>query len=389
MSTAQHLLDAAVCLTRAQKATGLSDFGDDSLPERFEVLVKHIQAAGLDSAGRQAAIDTIHWHLTSRLSFFDDHKRHRMGEEKIVRPIIATGEPRSGTTLLHALLAQDPNGRSLKFWEVMYPSPPPGAAHANDPRVARANADWREMLERIPRWIVSHPYNDMLGEGLPECERTWAFDFRATYPTAWWRVPMMPVPGLPEDTRAQYRIHKMMLQHVQHGRPPKYWVLKGTSHHHRLAALFEAYPDARVIWTHRDPVQSIASRIVLVGQIAESIDPRIDWTSFAKGIVTICRANFRSMSEDPLADDPRVFHVLYQDMVRDPIGKLRAAYEKFGVSFTPEAKERATHWLANNRSDRYGKFEYSTDVIKEDIEQLYREFEPYSQRFRVPRDLRK
>ena len=389
MNTDQHLLDAAQCLTRAQEATGLSDFGDDSLPERFGSLVKHIQSAELDGDGRQAAANTIQWHLTSRLRFFDDHKRHRLDEEKIVRPIIATGEPRSGTTLLHALLDQDPNGRSLRFWEVMYPSPPPGLAKGHDPRVAQANEDWKEILERIPRWIVSHPYNDMLGEGLPECERTWAFDFRTTYPTAWWRVPMMPVAGLPEDAHAQYRIHKMMLQHVQHSRPPKYWVLKGTSHHHRLAALFEAYPDAQVIWTHRDPVQSIASRIVLVGQIAESIDPRIDWKSFSQGIVATCRANFRSMSEDPLADDPRVFHILYQDMVRDPIGKLREAYENFGVPFTQEAKERAAHWLANNRSDRYGKFEYSTDIIGEDIEQLYREFEPYSQRFRVPRDIRK
>jgi Sulfotransferase family len=181
----------------------------------------------------------------------------------------------------------------------------------------------------------------------------------------------------------------MMLQQAQHGRDSRYWTLKGTSHHHRLAALFEAYPDAQVIWTHRDPVQSIASRIVLVGQIAEAIDPRIDWKSFAKSVIAICRANFKAMSEDPLAEDPRIVHVAYQDMVRDPIGMMREAYDRFGVPFTREAEERATRWLANNRSDRYGKFEYSTDVIGEDIEALYREFEPYSDRFKVPRDSRK
>lgn len=382
-------LDASRCLIRAQMATDLSDFGDATLPARFETLVDRIRAAGLDRAGQQAAVDTIHWLLTSRLKFFSDHNRHGLDRETIARPLIATGEPRSGTTLLHALLAQDPNGRPLRFWEVMYPSPPSGLSAGDDPRVARANADWREILERIPRWIVSHPYNDMLGDGLPECERTWAFDFRATYPTAWWRVPMMPITDLPQDPRAQYRIHKMMLQQAQHGRETRYWTLKGTSHHHRLAALFETYPDAQVIWTHRDPVQSIASRIVLVGQIAEAIDPRIDWTSFAKGVVAICRANFKAMSEDSLADDPRIVHVLYQDMVRDPIGKMGEAYDRFGLPFSRAAEEQATRWLASNRSDRYGKFEYSTDIIGEDIETLYREFEPYSQRFKVPRDARR
>lgn len=382
-------LDASQCLIRAQLDTGLTDFGDDSLPERFRLLVERIRAAGMNAAGDQAALDTIHGLLTSRLAFFADHQHYRLNQEQIVRPMIATGEPRSGTTLLHALLAQDPNGRPLKFWEVMYPSPPPGLAAGNDSRIATANTDWKDILERIPRWIVSHPYNDMLGDGLPECERTWAFDFRATYPTAWWRVPMMPVTDLPQNPKVQYRIHKMVLQHVQHGRPPKYWVLKGTSHHHRLAALFEAYPDAQVIWTHRDPVQSIASRIALVGQIAESIDSRIDWTTFATSVVETCRANFKAMSQDPLADDRRIFHVRYQDLVRDPLTKIREAYSYFGAPFTPDLENGAVHWLTNNRSDRYGKFTYSTDIIGEDVEALYREFEPYSRRFSVPRDPQK
>ena len=71
-----------------------------------------------------------------------------------------------------------------------------------------------------PGWLKIHPYNDMLGDGLPECERTWAFDFRVMTPTAWWRAPIgMFVGGMPVDPPAQYRIHKMMLQHCQYRRP--------------------------------------------------------------------------------------------------------------------------------------------------------------------------
>ena len=151
--------------------------------------------------------------------------------------MFVTGEPRSGTTLMHALMSVDPDARALRFWEVMYPSPPPGVAGDDDPRRARADADWREINAKMPKWLHSHPYNDMLGDGLPEDERTWAFDFRVMTPTAWWRVPMQTlVGGLPTDAAAQYRIHKVMLQQFQYGRPRKYWVLKGF-HGFRLAGV--------------------------------------------------------------------------------------------------------------------------------------------------------
>ena len=62
-------------------------------------------------------------------------------------------------------------------------------AAADGPRRALADADWREINEQLPGWLPMHPYNDLLGDGIPECERTWAFDFRVMPPTAWWRVP--------------------------------------------------------------------------------------------------------------------------------------------------------------------------------------------------------
>ena len=109
----------------------------------------------------------------------------------------------------------------------------------------------------------------MLGDGLPECERTWAFDFRVMTPTAWWRVPMgMNVGGLPSDSRAQYRIHKMMLQQLPVCQTEEILGAEGLSWA-RLEALFETYPDAQIIWVHRDPVQAIASRIVLTGELIE------------------------------------------------------------------------------------------------------------------------
>src|SRR3546814_19698937 len=87
-------------------------------------------------------------------------------------------------------MSVDPDARALRFWEVMRPSPPPGISAEDDPRRALADADWREINAKMPKWLHCHPYNDMLGDGLPEDERPRAFDFRVLQPTAWWTVTM-------------------------------------------------------------------------------------------------------------------------------------------------------------------------------------------------------
>ena len=380
--TARHgILSAEALLTQAEAQTGLHDYGDDSLPARFGQAVTYLQDQAMDEAGQQAAASVCLWLLTSRLQLIEDHKRYPVAAERIENPLFATGEPRAGTTLLHALLSVDPNGRALRFWEVMYPSPPAGLAGSNDPRRARADEDWREILRRIPKWLISHPYNDMLGNGLPECERTWAFDFRVMTPTAWWRVPMgMNIGGLPSDARAQYRLHKMMLQQCQFARPKKYWVLKGF-HAMRLQALFETYPDARIIWVHRDPVQCIASRIVLTGELIEALSGHVDWQEQARIHLAASRAGFEATLSDPLVNDPRIHHVRYPDFVSDPVGTIRGFYEKYAVPFTGDTEAAMRDYLKNNQADRYGKFRYSTQVIGADIDALHAQFAPYRRRF--------
>jgi hypothetical protein len=389
MGSRTPILDADALLAAAEAETGLRDWGDETLPDRFRLAVAKIRDASMDAAGQQAAAGVCRWLLDSRLRFFEDRKRYPIASEAIERPLFATGEPRSGTTLLHALLSVDPNARALRFWELMYPSPPPGLAAADDPRRARADDDWREILRKLPRWLISHPYNDMLGEGLPECERTWAFDFRVLTPTAWWRVPMnIRMSGLPADPRAQYRLHRMMLQHCQYARPGKYWVLKGF-HGSRLEALFETYPDANVIWTHRDPVQVIASRIVLVAELEEGLLGHADWKAIAAEYLALSRATLRAALESPLLDDPRIQHVRYRDFVADPIATIRRFYEKCGVSFTGGAAAAMRDYLQRNKADRYGKFHYSTDVIGADLEALHAEFAPYRERFGLEIEQRK
>jgi hypothetical protein len=380
------LLNAEAMLTRAQAETKLSDWGDPTLPERFALAIEHLQGVGLDAAGEQKAAEVCHWLLTSRLEFFEDRKRYPIGEEIIERPMFATGEPRSGTTLMHALMSVDPHARALRFWEVMYPSPPPGLAGPDDPRRGRADADWREINAKMPKWLHSHPYNDMLGDGLPEDERTWAFDFRVMTPTAWWRVPMQTlVGGLPSDARAQYRIHKQMLQQFQYARPKAYWVLKGF-HGLRLPEFFETYPEARLVWIHRDPVQIAASRTMMMADILEGIVGPVDLKEHAKLHLGLTRASIANTMSSPWLNDPRIHHVRYTDFTADPIGTIRAYYTFAGRTLSAEAEAAMRDYLKNNRGDRHGKFVYSTRVltdIGEDLDALHEEFRPFRERFGV------
>lgn len=390
MTADKNILDAEGLLLAAEADTGLHDYGDDTLTSRFGLAVEQLRKLKLDEAGQRAAAGVCHWLLTSRLRFFEDRKRFPgLAEEVIEKPLFATGEPRSGTTLLHALMSTDPDARSLRFWQVMYPTPPPGLARADDPRRARADADWREINEMAPDWLKIHPYNDMLGEGLPECERTWAFDFRVMTPTAWWRAPIgMYVGGLPTDPGAQYRIHKMMLQHCQHGQPKKRWALKGF-HGPRLKAFFDTYPDARLIWTHRDPVQVTASRIGMAATLTKAFSGAVDLQEQAAIHLAATRAGIKDTLANPLLDDPRIFHVRYSDFVADPVGTIGKFYDFSGVAMTAQAEQAMRDYLKNNKGDRYGKFHYSSDMIGVDVEALHREFEPYRKRFGLEIEQRK
>jgi len=384
-------LDAQHLLQQAQTATDLFDWADDGFPERFAMAVAHINSIPMDAAGRIAAAANIHWLLTDRLRFFQDRKDFPVADEVIERPMFASGEPRSGTTLMHALLSVDPDARALRFWEVMHPSPPPGIVTGEDPRRALADEEWQEINTKMWKWLHCHPYNDMLGDGLPEDERTWAFDFRVMTPTAWWRVPMQNLSmGLPTDPAAQYRIHKAMLQALQYRRKPKYWVLKGF-HTARLEAFFETYPDAKLVWLHRDPVMVAASSTMMMSDIMEGIVGKIDLVKEARMHLERVRWSIGNTIANPLVDDPRILHVRYADFVRDPVGTVRNYYRFAGRPFRERQENAMRTYLANNKGDRHGKFHYSSQILVDagyDIDELNAEFAPFRERFGVPIEVR-
>jgi hypothetical protein len=384
-------LDAVELIASARGQTGLDDLDDDGLAGRLAILAGWL-ARRLDDDGRARAAAVAHGLLVQRLEFFAARRQYPLAGERIEAPLITFGEARSGTTALQMLLGRHADNRLLEFWEVMYPGPPPGCSDTATRR-RRADEDWREILRLVPKWLVSHPYNAMLGKNPPECERLWAMDLRTAPPTAWWRVPAVPLAPpplrLPQDPVRQYQIHTMFLQYLQYGAPSRRWVLKGISHQHRLAALLAAYPDATFAWIHRDPLTAIASRFELHAQVFEGIAGSVDRAAFARATVDTCVRNFLAAAENPLAADPRIHHLLYQDFIADPVAAVRELYDRGGLAY-PEAFERAMRaWLAENPPGQFGKFTYSQDALGVDVDQLDRALDPYRERFAVPRERRK
>ncbi len=378
-------------LSLAEERAGFGDFGDGGFRKPLRTLLEFLNGdEELALATRKAAAETITELLANRLRFVADRKRHPIAEEQIERPILITGQARSGTTLMHSLLGEDPAHRLPRFWEVVRPSPPVGLARADDPRIAQGNADMQHFITRMNKGMASHPYWDEEGMMPIECTRMTTMDFRNMSTMAYWQVPISKGWVLCNDTRAHYTFHKKMLQTLQYGAEPARWVMKGAAHYTRLADALETYPDAIILWMHRDPVKATSSRLELEALTAEGITGQpVDRAARASGQLAAARRSLEAVLSDPLIDHPAVFHIRFGDWVGDPIATIRKVYQHFDLDFTREAEERMNRWLVDpkNKSDRYGKFRYSLKPFGMSADEMDELFRPYRERFEIPREL--
>ena len=176
-----------------------------------------------------------------------------------------------------------------------------------------------------------------------------------------------------------------MLQQFQYNRPKKYWVLKGFRGF-RLKEFFGAYPDASLVWLHRDPVQVAASRTMMMANLMEGIVGPIDLKAETKMHLEMTRASIANTISKPVCDDRSIHHVRYRDFVSDPIGTIRDYCGFAGRELTPQGASAMRNYLATNKGDRHGKFRYSTKPltdIGEDPDALHDEFRPLRERFGV------
>lgn len=377
----EELVDAA------RRRTGFNDFGDiDFQPALRELLTSCDREADLNLVGRLAARSDAARILRNRLRLQADRKRHpEIAKEIIRRPLIVVGLPRSGTTLLHRMLSQDPATRVPLTWEAMLPSPPPErTTYLTDRRIEFAERQVGWFLRMAPGFQRIHPVGARLAE---ECVMLMSHSFASYQFDTMYRIPSYQSWLEKQDLCGAYRIHRQLLQHLQWRCPGERWVLKAPNHLFALPALAETYPDLGLIWTHRSPADVIPSLSSLYTELrqvfsnsvqARQTGPEVTqvWADgLARGLAALDRG---------VVPSNRVCHVHYTDLAADPVGTVRRLYAHYDLPFTAGFEQRLRAFLLEFPRGRFGRHEYSLQEfgLNPDEEQV--RYQNYCQRFNIP-----
>ncbi|MEI2653406.1 MAG: sulfotransferase [Microthrixaceae bacterium] len=276
MTTRDRLVEAAIT------ATGLDDFGSDSWQEGLDVLLTSLDAtADLNEIGVGVAEGGVVTDLSNRLRIEGWRRDHpEVATQRVDRPIIIVGQPRTGTTILFDLMAQDRTNRAPLSWEIERPVPAPRTAtYGTDPRIAEAQAGFDLVESIIPGFTSFHELGAQLAQ---EDVRIFTSDFRSMQFSLQFEVPEYNRWLLHEaDMAPAYRWHRRFLQHLQSEHHSERWLLKSPAHLWSLPALLAEYPDAIVIQNHRDPLKVIASISALGASLREMTTDNFDVRTLA------------------------------------------------------------------------------------------------------------
>jgi hypothetical protein len=384
-------LDPDEILDEAVRRTGLSDFGGDAFLEPYRILVRSLdREARLHPLGRAISrSDCLNW-LENRLLLAEARRRDPgIAAERVERPLFITGLPRTGTSILHELLAQDPASRAPLHWEVRFPCPPPEAgSYESDPRIERAERQIQLWNQIVPAYAAMHE----LGARIPvECVQLMAHEFASEELLGRFQVPSYAAWYAKADLAPAYRFHRAMLQHLQRGLRRERWVLKAPSHLTALETLLAVYPDARIVITHRDPLKILPSVASILYATMWVRSDEID-TGALLGWFTgeTCRALVDRMTalREGGSVDPRHFHdVRYADLVARPIETIAAIYAHFGLAFAPESERRMRAYLAAKPKGRHGEHRYEFRHTGFDLAEERERFRPYRERYGVPAEV--
>jgi hypothetical protein len=381
-------LDERALLDEACARTGLDDFGGEEFREPLRVLVDSIESErSLHFVGRIVARDELLNLLCNRLRITETRKRSpEIAGIEIDRPIFVTGLPRTGTSILHELLACDPANRVPLAWEIRHPCPPPQAStYDRDPRIERAEREIQLWNEIVPEYRTIHE----LGARLPvECILLTAHEFRSDQLAATNHALAYGAWLATADMRPAYRWHRQMLQLLGWRTPRERWVLKAPSHLAALDALLAVYPDARIVQTHRDPLRVMGSVLSTLYATAAIRCDRIDrdalraWFSGESCAALLDGATRIRGSE--IASKARFVDVGYAELMRDPLAAIASLYRDLDIDLEAEAQSRMREYLARKPKDKHGAHDYDFAATGVDRAAERARFVEYQNRYGVP-----
>ncbi len=382
-------LDADALVNKAKESAKLDDFGGDGWREGLEILVDSANSEGrLSQLGLLVMQSIINDTLQTRLRVVDWSNRHpEVTSEQVTAPIVVCGLPRTGTTLLSNLLDLDPQNRSILGWEASSVAPPPTlSSRWEDPRLAASAEGSSKLAKLAPNVQAMHP----MAATLPtECVPILGGEFKSvhfetqgsfdSYGSWFETCDMVPA----------YEYHRLCLQVMQSTIPTTRWALKTPGHLWHLDALYAVYPDARVVWTHRDPLKvvgSLASLNATLHQVnSDEVDPSAVARNWRDKCIHAVSAGRRVRRERGSSDT--VFDLQYAELMDDPVGSVERIYRHFGMELDDLARKLMAAWMQENPQDRYGRHRYTLDQFDLSVDDVREQFADYTAHFQVPAEV--
>jgi hypothetical protein len=368
-----HRLRAEELLERARRRAGLTDFGDTPFLEGLQMF---LEACTEEAELGLFGLFGTRWDVLRFLSNLLQLRYHEVVapeilERPIERPIFITGVPRSGTTYLHQLLTNDPANRVPRVWQLIHPYRGAGTGPRSDRRQKRVARQLKMFELLAPEFHRLHPIN---ASSPQECSEITAHVFASLRFDTNYFVPSYRHWVDSTGHLEAYRFHKRFLQHLEHqaaggGR----WVLKCPDHVFALTAIRAVYPDARLVFVHRDPVRVLLSVTRLTEVLRRPFTRHVDRAQLARDVSERWLAGTDLMIEaaDQQAFADPIFHIAYGDLVSDPVGAVERLYRHFGLHLDAATAHRIRHMTDTQPNGSYGgahRYSFETYQIDPVIE---------------------
>jgi hypothetical protein len=371
--------DSAAIIGEARRITGLQDFDSDSFREGLDIITLNIATnKDLSDVGRRDICEIAIACLSNRLRVA--HYARRFPEiraKSIPKPVFVLGGPRTGTTLVSNLMAADPRRRSLLRWESLDSVPPATQSSLKtDPRCLALKESDKLFFQ------VSSELHHEEADGPTEDVILHAQDMKSLL---WDSVSDDPIHAswiLHCDKTSMYAYHRLQLQVAQH-HTINSWVLKAPSNALFIHGMHQEYPDARIIWTHRDPYKALTSLCSLLAAFRAKYG-RVDEKSLMPKHIEQFRLHLERPDELQESLGPgSMYNLHYTQLVSDPIGEIRKIYAWLGDELTADVEAGMTKWLSDNPQGKFGKHIYDLARFGGSLEMLRPHFEKYVEKYDV------
>ncbi len=347
-------------MERATAIAGAGDWGAGTFTANLELLVESCRAsAALNPLGQKVLRSVVVRHLVNRLSLQAYLSGHPgIAARDLGAPIVVTGLPRTGTTMVHNLLSLDPGHRVLRFWEALHPVPPDPARRESRAELVRQATKWLDKLyEMVPAFRSIH---GATATGPEECDALLQNEFASQHFDDMFNAPAYSQWLATAALEREYRSYAMQLRMLTQPGAPR-WVLKSPSHLGHLEAMLAVCPRATIVHCHRHPGDAVPSYASLILNLRRAYSNRTSAALIGRQALQRCEVALGRALEARRRHPERFVDVAYPQLVREPIATLRGLYERLGRRLPPRTEPAMRRWLAEHPQNEHGVHRYRSE----------------------------